>query len=379
MQNGKFGKQNLHFMKNDNDPFDGFYKGKRVLVTGHTGFKGSWLTSWLLKMGAKVSGLALAPKFEKGLYTSAGLETQIKSYIGDIRNFEFVNNVFKKEKPEIIIHLAAQAIVFEALENPYETFDVNIKGSLNILEACRKNTSALSLVYITSDKCYKNKEWVWGYRENDELGGFDPYSASKAAAELVFHSYLETFFNHTSLNAASARAGNVIGGGDWSDYRIIPDTVRSVINKKSLEIRNPSSTRPWQYVLEPLRGYLSLAKLLYEKNSGKDYRGSWNFGPLVENNVNVRTLIEKTVKSWDCKLKVNYGATEPGKNESVLLFLSYEKAFHLLNWKPALNIDQTISFTVDWYKKQHMDKKAGMLEFTYKQIDNYLNIVKNKQ
>ena len=235
------------------------------------------------------------------------------------------------------------------------------------------------MVYITSDKCYKNKEWVWGYRENDELGGYDPYSASKAAAEIVFHSYLETYFNHSGLNAASARAGNVVGGGDWSDYRIIPDIVRSVVNKKSLEVRNPLSTRPWQFVLEPLRGYLLLAKLLYEKNSGKEYRGSWNFGPLVENNVNVKTLIEKTVKSWNCKLNVNYGTVEAGKKESGLLFLSYEKAFHLLNWKPVLNIDQTISFTVDWYKKQNENLNAGMLEFTYGQIDNYLNIVKNTQ
>jgi CDP-glucose 4,6-dehydratase len=364
-------------MKTNNDPFDSFFLGKRVLVTGHTGFKGSWLTCWLLKMGAKVSGLALAPKFKNGLYTSAELGTRIKSYIGDIRDFKFVNGIIKKEKPEIIIHLAAQAIVFEALQNPYETFDVNIKGSLNILEACKKNSCVRSLVYITSDKCYKNKEWIWGYREIDELGGFDPYSSSKAAAELVFHSYLETYFNHSGLNAASARAGNVIGGGDWSDYRIIPDIVKSIVNKKPLDVRNPLSTRPWQHVLEPLRGYLLLAKLLYEKNNGRQYSGSWNFGPLVENNVNVKTLIDKTLKSWNCKLKVNFGATETGKKESGLLFLSYEKAFHLLNWKPALNIDQTISFTVDWYKKQNENKKSAMLEFTYEQIENYLNVVKN--
>lgn len=366
-------------MKTENNSFEDFFKNKKVLVTGHTGFKGSWLTAWLLKMGAKVTGLALAPKFEKGLYTSAGMDKLIKSYLGDIRDLEFVNKVVSKEKPEIIIHLAAQAIVFEALENPYDTFDTNLRGGLNILESCRKNKCVKSLVYITSDKCYKNKEWVWGYRENDELGGADPYSASKAGAEIVFHSYLETFLNSTELNAASVRAGNVIGGGDWSDYRIIPDIVRAITAKKSLDIRNPFATRPWQHVLEPLRGYLLLAKLLYEKNEGKEFRGSWNFGPMIENNVNVRCLLEKTIKSWKSNIKVNYSQNcDPGKKECNLLFLSYEKAFHLIDWKPALNIDETISFTVDWYKNQHEDKKADMLKFTYQQIDSYMQIVNKK-
>ena len=333
--------------------FNSFFKNKKVLITGHTGFKGSWLSYWLISLGADVSGLSLEPKNKADHYNLLSLSEKMSSNIGDIRDYQFVINVLEKEKPEIIIHLAAQALVLPAYSDPKDTFEVNFNGGLNLLEALRKTNSVKSLVFITSDKCYKNKEWEWGYRESDELGGYDPYSASKGATELLFYSYNESYLKQIGLNAASTRAGNVIGGGDWSESRIIPDLVNSLINNEQIEIRSPNATRPWQHVLEPLRGYLVLAKLLYEKN-GNQFIGSYNFGPKISNNVSVHNLVKKGYEMWGLKynkIKKSEDKRYINFKESKLLFLNWDKAFHYLDWSPLLNFDDTLKYTLDWYKK----------------------------
>ena len=239
-----------------------FYKNKKVLVIGDTGFKGSWLSFWLTKMGARVYGFALPPERDESLYNLLGLKNKIKHQDGDIRSLEDLKSFFQSTKPEIVFHLAAQALVSKSYENPRYTFDTNIMGSVNVLDCARVTKSIRSLIYVTSDKCYVNKEWVWGYRENDQLGGYDPYSASKASAELIFSSYLDSYFKNLDrkVGIASVRAGNVIGGGDWSAGRIIPDCVNFLKNNKTILLRKPLATRPWQHVLEPLSGYLLLAK-----------------------------------------------------------------------------------------------------------------------
>jgi len=333
--------------------FNSFFENKKVLITGHTGFKGSWLSYWLISLGADVSGLSLEPKNKADHYNLLSLSEKMSSNIGDIRDYQFVINVLEKEKPEIIIHLAAQALVLPAYSDPKDTFEVNFNGGLNLLEALRKTNSVKSLVFITSDKCYKNKEWEWGYRESDELGGYDPYSASKGATELLFYSYNESYLKQIGLNAASTRAGNVIGGGDWSESRIIPDLVNSLINNEQIEIRSPNATRPWQHVLEPLRGYLVLAKLLYEKN-GNQFIGSYNFGPKISNNVSVQNLVKKGYEMWGLKynkIKKSEDKRYINFKESKLLFLNWDKAFHYLDWSPLLNFDDTLKYTLDWYKK----------------------------
>ena len=350
--------------------FNSFFENKKVLITGHTGFKGSWLSYWLISLGADVSGLSLEPKNKIDHYNLLSLSEKMSSNIGDIRDYQFVNNVLEQEKPEIIIHLAAQALVLPAYSNPKYTFEVNFNGGLNLLEALRKTKSVKSLVFITSDKCYKNKEWEWGYRESDELGGYDPYSASKGAAELLFYSYNESYLKQKGLNAASTRAGNVIGGGDWSESRIIPDLVNSLTNNEQIEIRSPNATRPWQHVLEPLRGYLILAKLLYEKN-GNQFIGSYNFGPKISNNVSVQNLVKKGYEIWNAKyskIKKSEDQKLIDFKESKLLFLNWDKAFHYLDWSPLLNFDDTLKYTLDWYKKYN-SKKYSVEDITKFQIN----------
>lgn len=325
-----------------------FFKNKRVLITGDTGFKGSWLALWLNTLGAKVYGYALPAEKGNAHFNLLNLKSDITHIDGNLLDFEKLNTIFQDVQPEIVFHLAAQALVRLSYDKPKLTFDSNVSGSVNILEAIRNTSSLKALIYVTSDKCYKNKEWIWGYRENDELGGHDPYSASKAAAEIVFSSYRDSFFSkNKNIGVASVRAGNVIGGGDWALDRIIPDCIRSIMNEKEIEIRNPLATRPWQHVLEPLSGYMLLAQKLYD-NPDK-FSGSWNFGPTIESIKTVKELTERTIDIFG-RGSVFIGEIDKNKHEAGLLHLNCDKSNHQLGWYPVWNFEQTVNTTIEWYK-----------------------------
>ncbi len=329
-------------------PYD-LFRGKRVVVTGDTGFKGSWLALWLHDLGAEVTGLALPPEEEQAHFNQLGLAKLIDHVDGDIRDLETVNRVFAKAKPEIVFHLAAQALVRRSYDDPKTTFDTNLGGSVNILEAVRSAPSVRALVYITSDKCYLNKEVTRGYREDDELGGRDPYSASKAAAEQAFAAYRASFFGGSdSPGLASTRAGNVIGGGDWSADRIVPDCIRALAQGHDIVLRNPAATRPWQHVLDPLSGYLLLAANLYHDPGSSP--GSWNFGPGAEVAMSVGDLAEQIVALWGSgRIRIETPADLP--HEATLLHLDIGKAERELGWHPTWPLDRTVSETVEWYKQ----------------------------
>ncbi len=325
-----------------------FFKGKRVLITGDTGFKGSWLALWLSTLGAEVYGYSLPPENDNDHYNLIKLEKTINHIDGNLLDLDWLCKQVNDIQPEIVFHLAAQALVRFSYEEPKLTFDTNVSGSVNVLESIRKSKSVKSLIYVTSDKCYKNLEWIWGYRENDELGGHDPYSASKAAAEIVFSSYFDSFFKHNSnIGVASVRAGNVIGGGDWANDRIIPDCIRSLRNDKEIVIRNPEATRPWQHVLDPLSGYLLLAQKLYYNS--RDYSGSWNFGPSVNSIKTVKELTDNVIAIFGKGVCV-VGQKDNIKHEAGLLHLNCDKANHQLGWRPTWNFESTITNTVVWYK-----------------------------
>ncbi|MGB3606471.1 MAG: CDP-glucose 4,6-dehydratase [Psychroserpens sp.] len=325
--------------------FGGIYKDRICLVTGDTGFKGSWLVYWLQKMGAKVIGYALEPLTEPNHYNL--LENNYTSIIGDITDYKKLDKVFSKYQPEIVFHLAAQALVRYSYNNPIETFNTNIMGTINVLEASKKTNSVKVIINVTSDKCYDNKEWIWGYRENDAMGGYDPYSASKGCAELVTSSYQKSFFNKKEKLLASVRAGNVIGGGDWSADRLIPDIVKSIKSNTEVEIRNPLATRPWQHVLEPLSGYLMLGwKLLSGK---KEFVEGWNFGPELKNNLKVSEVVNEAQKHWG-KLKYHINENKNMHHEANLLMLDCSKANKTLKWYPVWDFDTTIEKTILWYK-----------------------------
>ncbi len=325
------------------------FKGRRVFLTGHTGFKGSWLTFLLNEIGAEVLGYALPPVGKKNHFQLLGLAQTISHVEADIRDGEKLTAAMNKFQPEFVFHLAAQALVRPSYSDPKLTFETNVMGSVNLLEAVRKCESVRSLVYITSDKCYENLEWFWGYRENDRLGGHDPYSASKASAEMVFSAYARSyFFERPSLGAASARAGNVIGGGDWAIDRIIPDCVRAIESEKSIELRNPSATRPWQHVLEPLSGYLLLAASL--RKDPLAFVGSWNFGPTSKE---VRTVLE-VAKHLIARFghgRINCESSTKNPHEAGLLQLNCDRANQILGWYPRWDFERTLDMTADWYKK----------------------------
>lgn len=344
------------------------FSGKRVLVTGDTGFKGSWLCLWLHQLGAQVYGYALQPENMEDHFNLLGLDSLIEHVTGDIRDLSAVQAAFDKFQPEILFHLAAQPLVRFSYDEPKLTFDTNVSGSVNILEASRKCESLKALVYVTSDKCYRNNEWIWGYRENDELGGHDPYSASKAAAELVFSSYQNSFFNaRLSFGAATVRAGNVIGGGDWAVDRIVPDAIRALRSGKEIFLRNPNSTRPWQHVLEPLSGYLLVAaKLLAEP---KRYSGAWNFGPDAQSIRTVKDLAEMIVADWGSG-RVEVAPQFHAPHEATLLHLNCDKAHQLLNWQPKWEVSRAIGETVAWYRGVHLGQKA--LKISSRQITEYM-------
>jgi CDP-glucose 4,6-dehydratase len=349
------------------------YKNKKVLLTGHTGFKGSWLALWLNELDAEVVGYALDPKTDKDNFVVTGLANKIKDIRADIRDKEKLFEVFKEEKPEIVFHLAAQPLVLESYEHPLETFDTNIMGTANVLEAIRQTDSVHTGIMITSDKCYENREMIWGYRENDPMGGHDPYSASKGSAELVINSYRKSFLQNHKKSIASARAGNVIGGGDWSDYRLIPDFIRAIEAEQPIEIRNPQATRPWQHVLEPLSGYLLLGAKMTENPD--TYDEAWNFGPYSNKNYPVKDVVGKMIKKLERGSLKNISKTNQ-HHEANLLTLDITKALTKLGWKPVLNFDETIDMTIDWYKNYstHLD----MYEFCKNQIEKYMNKMEHR-
>lgn len=347
------------------------FKGKTVLVTGHTGFKGSWLSLWLYKLGAKVIGYALDPEHEEGIYLRARVAAGLIDYRHDIRDYPKLLSIIKKHKPEIVFHFAAQALVRESYTTPKETFDVNVGGTVNILEACRLSPSVKVLVPVTSDKCYENTEEGRPFCEKDRLGGFDPYSSSKACAELVVAAYIHSFFikkgNGNHLGVASVRAGNVIGGGDWAKDRVVPDSIRALRAGRPIKIRNPLHTRPWQHVLDPLAGYLLLAAKL-SADPGK-YSGAWNFGPEPKTIVRVAELVERIIKaygrgSWEME------SITDQPNESALLVLDATKAMEHLRWRPILTLDQAVETTVAWYKVA--EEKHDLNAFSITQINEYM-------
>lgn len=330
--------------------FGGIYAGKTVLVTGHTGFKGSWLSVWLHQMGAKVIGYSLEAPTNPSHFELLNLD--IISVIGDIRNLDRLNETFETYKPDIVFHLAAQALVRLSYENPIETYETNVIGTLKVFEACRKH-AVKAIVNITSDKAYENKEWLWGYRENDPMGGYDPYSSSKGCAELLTSSYRNSYFNpheykhsHATL-LASCRAGNVIGGGDWAHDRLMSDIMVSVNQGKKVRIRNPHATRPWQHVLEPLSGYLIIGQKLLEEKG--EFGEAWNFGPSDEGSITVEEVVQNVKKQWD---KIDYEISRESHelHEANLLKLDCSKAHNRLQWKEVWDSQTTFEKTVTWYK-----------------------------
>lgn len=343
------------------------YKGKRVLVTGHTGFKGSWLSLWLNKLGANVIGVALDPVTNNDNFVLSGLDKLMTDYRVDIRNYNQINDIIEKESPEILFHLAAQPLVLESYDNPVYTYETNVMGTVNVLEAFKKSHSLNTGIFITTDKCYDNKEWVYGYRETDPMGGHDPYSSSKGAAELVISSYRNSFFQNNNKNVASVRAGNVIGGGDWSKNRIVVDFVKALENNQPLEIRSPKATRPWQHVLEPLGGYLLLgAKMMSQP--GK-YTEAWNFGPEQNNICSVETLVNEIIEQWGKGIWID-ASDKKIKHEAQLLALDISKARHILKWKPVLDFNETVKLTIEWYKNY---KFADIKTLCEEQIRYYTN------
>jgi len=345
-----------------------FYRGKKVLITGHTGFKGGWLALWLKMMGAELTGYALAPPGDQpNLFTVAEVGRDIDSNISDIRDLAGLKEVFHKSQPEIVFHLAAQSLVRKSYLEPVETYATNIMGTVNLLEALRQSPSVRAAVIVTSDKCYENREWLWGYRENEPLGGYDPYSSSKAGAEIVTAAYRNSFFQDKGAAVASARAGNVIGGGDWAADRLVPDIIRALSANKQIVIRNPRAVRPWQHVLEPLRGYMMLAMKLAAEP--RRYAGAWNFGPWEASALPVEAIVERMIKTWSAGSWRH--ESDGNLHEANYLKLDSSKARSEMNWKPALSAAAAIDMTVDWYKNYYLDEKPSR-EFCRGQINDYL-------
>jgi CDP-glucose 4,6-dehydratase len=352
--------------------FYDIYKNKKVLITGHTGFKGAWLTFWLKELGAEVLGYSLESPTNPSLFNTLKLKNEIHHVIGNILDEEKLLNTFKNFKPEIVFHLAAQPLVRLSYKEPKLTYETNVIGTLNVLESIRKTESVKVSVNITTDKCYENKEWIYGYRENDPMGGYDPYSSSKGCAELLISSYRNSFFNpkdygqshNTSIS--SVRAGNVIGGGDWAEDRLIPDCIKSLIKKENIYLRNPSSIRPWQHVLEPLSGYLLLgSKMLEDKTK---YCEGWNFGPDDKEILSVEDVVKNAIKVWG---EGSYTINPDNQiHEANFLKLDISKARFYLNWSPVYSTFESIEKTVYWYKEYY--NKSNMIDFTKNQINEYM-------
>jgi CDP-glucose 4,6-dehydratase len=343
-----------------------FWQGKRVYLTGHTGFKGSWLALWLAEMGAIVKGYALNPPTSPSLFEEAKVAEKIESQIGDIRDFETLKASILAFNPDILIHMAAQPLVRLSYKEPLETYDTNVMGTAKVLEAARSCPNLKAIVSVTTDKCYENKEWVWGYREDEPMGGYDPYSSSKGCAELVTSAYRRSFMQEQGIGLASARAGNVIGGGDWAEDRLIPDILRAFEQNKPVVIRNPASTRPWQHVLEPLSGYLILAQNLYQNPS--EFAEGWNFGPDEDDAKPVDWILNHMVQNWP-------GASwELDKNahphEAGYLKLDISKAKARLHWKPTWRLEQTLANIIQWH--QAWLHNADMQQACLKEINEFM-------
>ena len=348
-----------------------FFYNKKIVVTGATGFKGAWLCLWLKILGAKVYGIGFSPNKNKKLFYSLKLNKQIKTDIIDVRNFKILKNYLKKINPHIIFHMAAQPIIKDGYEKPYETYNINSFGTLNILECARSLKRLKSLVCVTSDKCYQDKFSTAGFLENDKLGGEDPYSGSKASAEIMINTYIKSYFLGKQIGVASARAGNVIGGGDFSRDRLVPDAIKYLLSKKNIYLRNPNFNRPWQHVLEPLGGYLVLAKKIY-LNPMK-YSGAYNFGPKKNTLTSVENVVKKIIKYW------GYGKFKKNKvvkyYEQKNLQLSVKKAKQIIKWEPKLTIDESIKLTVEWYKQTIIDG-IDPNKITKSQIHSYMKKLK---
>jgi len=357
--------------------FENTFKNKTVIITGHTGFKGSWLAIWLHYLGANVVGISNGEISQPSNYRASNISSLIKEEFLDITDLSKVKSVLKKYKPDFIFHLAAQALVLNSYENPINTFSSNAMGTTNILEGLRALNNKVVAIFITSDKAYDNVEWVWGYRETDRLGGKDPYSASKGMAELVIRSYVESFFNQEDSNVriGITRAGNVIGGGDWALDRIVPDCMRAWSAEETVQIRNPHATRPWQHVLEPLGGYLTLAMHL---SQAQKYHGqAYNFGPSANQNYPVSELIDEMSKYWD---QVRWQDVSGGQHvhEAGLLKLNCDKALFDLSWQAKLTFEQTVKMTVDWYRHYYQSTDNSMYEYSVKQIHAYMVLAQSK-
>jgi CDP-glucose 4,6-dehydratase len=353
--------------------FENIYKGKRVFITGHTGFKGSWLCAWLLDLGATVAGYSVDVPTEPSHFEALALAKRIEHFQGDVRNKSSLQKAMNQFRPEIVFHMAAQSLVRKSYEDPVLTFETNSLGTLNLLDCLRDQPSIIATIIITSDKCYENVEWLWGYRENDRLGGKDPYSASKACAELITKVYMESFFKEKGPNIATTRAGNVIGGGDWALDRVVPDCVRAWSKGEKVEIRNPNATRPWQHVLEPLSGYLALGQKLFQGNPELKNQ-SFNFGPQAKVNQSVGDLITEMAQylpgaEWEFEQEIN-----SDKPESTLLKLNCDKALQLLQWNSVLDFSETVQMTGKWYQAFYSQNLSSILEITSRQIDEYTKL-----
>ncbi len=347
-----------------------FWKNKKVLITGHTGFKGSWLSLWLVKMGADVLGFSLPPESEPSLFEQLNLQADLAHHLGDIRDIETMSQLFTRFQPDIIFHLAAQPLVRESYRFPVDTWQINVMGTVHVLEFLKKLNQNCAAIFITTDKCYENREWEYGYRESDPLGGYDPYSASKASAEIAIAAWRQSFFQSSPVKIASARAGNVIGGGDWAKDRIVPDVMRSLQKGEPIPVRNPQATRPWQHVLESLAGYLILAEKLYKSSENPNpFSTSFNFGPNLSSNQKVSTLVEEILKHWDGKW---LDCSDPSSlHEAGKLNLAIDKAFHQLSWQPVWNFPTTIQILVEWYKTCTELNNSEIRDLSLSQIKAY--------
>ena len=353
-----------------------FYYNKKIFITGHTGSKGTWLSIWLKILGARVYGFSLNYPSSPCMFNLTDIHKSMGSNFGDIRNFQKLKKAMDFFKPEIVFHMAAQPLVRQSYVSPLETYSTNVMGTANLLETVRLTTGVKAVINVSSDKCYENKEWLWRYRENDPMGGYDPYSSSKGCAELVTSAYRRSFFNPSDYSkhgtaSASVRAGNVIGGGDFAKGRLIPDVVKALMNNQTVKIRSPHAVRPWQHVLEPLYGYIVLAKYLYEK--GYEFSGGWNFGPGNDSVQQVGEIVTTIVKIWGKNSK--YSIEENNEfHEAQLLKLDCSKANQLIAWHTALTIEQALQWTVDWYKFFN-EKDYSLQKLTEKQISKYMDII----
>lgn len=351
-----------------------FWRGRRVFLTGHTGFKGSWLSLWLQNLGVELTGYALKPPTTPSLFELGRVAEGMRSIEGDIRDLSHLTQAMQEAKPEVVIHMAAQPLVRYSYQNPVETYATNVMGTVHVLEAIRATRGVRAVVNVTTDKCYENREWLWGYRESDPLGGYDPYSNSKGCAELVSSAYRSSFFNSHDYSKhgialATARAGNVIGGGDWAVDRLIPDIVAAFEQDRPVQIRSPNSIRPWQHVLEPLRGYMMLAEKLVE--SGPDYAESWNFGPTEEDAQSVGWIVAQMADRWGAGAQWQFDASDY-PHEAGYLKLDISKARGRLNWSPALRLGDALNLVIDWARQRQ--NGADVRRLTLTQIQNYQKI-----